>query len=67
MSTKLTDEEKAIGVRNFNQARADMATQADGVSRRTFMKSALAAGGVIPVSAEVYFGYDQWKGNKAGR
>ncbi len=67
MSTKLTDEEKAIGLRNFNQARADMATQADGVSRRTFMKSALSAGGVIPVSAAVYFGYDQWKGNKAVR
>lgn len=67
MATKLTEEEKAIGIRNFNQARADMAPQADGVSRRTFMKSALAAGGVIPVSAAVYFGYDQWKGNKAVR
>ncbi len=68
MATKLTEEEKAIGARNFNQARADMAPHADGVSRRTFMKSALAAGGIVPVSAAVYFGYDQWKaGNKPVR
>ena len=60
MATRLTDEEKAIGARNFNQARADMADKADGVTRRTFVKSALAAGGIIPVSAAVYFGYDQW-------
>jgi predicted dehydrogenase len=67
MSTKLTDEEKALGIRNFNQARADMAAQADGVTRRTFIKAAAAAGGIVPVSAAVYFGYDQWKGNKPVR
>jgi predicted dehydrogenase len=58
MSTKLSDEEKAIGARNFNQARADTANQPD---RRTFMKAAAAGAAVIPVSAAVYFGYDQWK------
>nr|MCU0706331.1 hypothetical protein [Fimbriiglobus sp.] len=64
MSTKLSDEEKAIGARNFNQARGDLANQPD---RRTFLKVAAAAGGIVPVSAAVYFGYDQWKGNKPVR
>jgi predicted dehydrogenase len=68
VSTKLSDEEKALGARNFNQARADMAAQAaDRPDRRTFMKMAAAAGGIIPVSAAVYFGYEQWKGNKPVR
>jgi predicted dehydrogenase len=69
MSTKLSDEEKAIGSRNFNQARADMAAaqKEKDPDRRTFLKAAMAGTAVVPVSAAVYFGYDQWKGNKAVR
>jgi predicted dehydrogenase len=67
MSTKLTDEEKALGARNFNQARADMAAAQKDPDRRTFLKAAVAGAAVVPVSAAVYFGYDQWKGNMAVR
>ena len=61
MSTKLSDEEKALGVRNFNQARADLAAGQKDPDRRTFLKAAAAGAAIIPVSAAVYFGYDQWK------
>jgi len=61
MSTKLSDEEKAIGHRNFNQARADLAAGQKDPDRRTFLKAAAAGAAIIPVSAAVYFGYDQWK------
>lgn len=61
MSTKLSDEEKAIGHRNFNQARADLAAAQKDPDRRTFLKAAAAGAAIIPVSAAVYFGYDQWK------
>ena len=67
MSTKLSDEEKAIGHRNFNQARADLGAAQKDPDRRTFLKAAAAGAAVIPVSAAVYFGYEQWKGNKAVR
>ncbi len=61
MSTKLSDEEKALGARNFNQARADMAAGQNDPDRRTFLKAAAAAGAIVPISAAVYFGYEQWK------
>ncbi len=62
MSTKLSDEEKAIGHRNFNNARAELAAGQKDPDRRTFLKAAAAGAAIIPVSAAVYFGYDQWKG-----
>lgn len=61
MSTKLSDEEKVVGHRNFNQARADLAAAQSDPNRRTFLKAAVAGAAIIPVSAAVYFGYDQWK------
>ena len=35
--------------------------------RRDFLKTGLAVGAVIPVSAAVYYGYHSWTGNKAVR
>ncbi len=72
MALDLTPEQKAQGKQNFDQAAGDLerlrrANGKDDPTRRTFMKSALAAGAVVPVSAAVYFGYDAWKGNKAVR
>ena len=67
MSTKLSDEEKAQGVRNFNQARADLAAGQKDPDRRTFLKAAAAGAAVIPVSAAVYFGYEQWGKNEPVR
>jgi len=68
MALDLTPEQKAQGSRNFAQVNGDLGRMADAQgnpTRRTFMKSAAAAGAIIPVSAAVYFGYDQWKaGNK---
>lgn len=61
MATRLTDEEKAVGHRNFNQARTDLAAAQKDPDRRTFMKAAVAGAAVIPLSAAVYFGYDAWK------
>ena len=71
MALDLTPEQKAQGKKNFDQAAGDLERlkrandKKDEPTRRTFMKSALAAGAVVPVSAAVYFGYDAWKGNKA--
>ena len=67
MTTKISDDDKATGARNFNQAAADNAARKPDPDRRTFMKAALAGGAIVPVSAAVYFGYDQWKGNKPVR
>lgn len=72
MALDLTPEQKAQGKKNFEQAAGDLerirrANAKDAPDRRSFMKSALAAGAVVPVSAAVYFGYDSWKGNKAVR
>jgi predicted dehydrogenase len=67
MTNKLSDEDKATGAKNFNQAAADNAARKPDPDRRTFMKAALAGGAIVPLSAAVYFGYDQWKGNKAVR
>ncbi len=68
MANDLTPEQRAIGARNFAQAAADIerdrqTKNPNDPTRRTFMKVAAAAGAVVPVSAAVYFGYDQWKGN----
>lgn len=72
MALDLTPEQKAIGKTNYEQASGDLAragkmeTMAVGGSdRRDFLKSVVAAGAVVPVSAAVYFGYQSWKGNKA--
>ena len=75
MALDLTPEQKATGKANFEQAAGDLArdgkmkTMAVGgdrrPDRRDFLKAALAAGAVVPVSAAVYFGYQSWKGNKA--
>src|SRR5437764_13710725 len=53
MTLQMTDEEKAAGMANFNST-------AEELTRRKFMQSLVATGGVIiPVSAAVYFGYDR--------
>ena len=67
MTNKLSEEDKATGAKNFNQAAADNAARKPDPDRRTFMKAAIAGGAIVPLSAAVYFGYDQWKGNKAVR
>lgn len=60
MALDLTAEQKATGARNFEQTTGDL-------TRRGFMKTMVAAGAVVPVSAAVYFGYKEWKGNKPVR
>jgi len=73
MALDLTPEQRAIGRQNFEQASGDLARAGKmgnslavgGTDRRDFMKSVIAAGSVVPVSAAVYFGYQTWKGNKA--
>ncbi len=80
MALDLTPEQKSTGKANFEQAAGDLArgdqmnTMATGGppdptkrDRRDFLKAGLAAGAVVPVSAAVYFGYHEWKGNKAVR
>ena len=61
MALDLTQEQKAIGKKNYEQAVGDL-------SRREFMKKSMVAGAaVVPVSAAAYYGYQSWKGNKAVR
>src|SRR5437899_1227719 len=60
MALDLTAEQKEQGRQNFAHATGEL-------TRRGFMKSMVAAGAVLPVSAAVYFGYQSWKGNKAVR
>lgn len=64
MALDLTQDQKNTGSANFAQAAADLTRQAKpgDQTRRTFLKTAAATGAVLPVSAAVYFGYDQWKG-----
>jgi predicted dehydrogenase len=78
MALDLTPEQKAAGKANFEQATGDLARNGQMNSvvaggpvdpkkpdRRDFLRTGLAAGAVIPVSAAVYFGYHSWTGNKA--
>jgi predicted dehydrogenase len=78
MALDLTPEQKAVGKANYEQAAGDLArankmnTMVTGgdpnpksPDRRDFLKAGLAAGAVVPVSAAVYFGYNEWKGNNA--
>ena len=80
MALDLTPEQKATGKTNFEQATGDLARNGHMNSmavggpvdskkpdRRDFLKTGLAVGAVVPVSAAVYFGYHSWKGNKAVR
>src|SRR6266568_1084196 len=80
MALDLTPEQKATGKANFEQAAGDLAragkmnTMVVGAAadpkkpdRRDFLKTGLAVGAVVPVSAAVYYGYHEWKGNKAVR
>src|SRR5262249_64920 len=55
MAFNLTREEKVLGQENFQRV-------ADTLTRRDFMKSLVATGGiVVPVSAAAYFKYaDSW-------
>ncbi|QDU20947.1 Gfo/Idh/MocA family protein [Urbifossiella limnaea] len=78
MSLDLTPEQKATGKANFEQAVGDLArggkmngTMVVGGSpqttpatptRRDVLRTGLAAGAVIPVSAAVYFGYESLRG-----
>src|SRR6266567_2576884 len=59
MALDLTPEQRATGKSNFEQAAGDLA-------RNGHMNS-IAVGAVVPVSAAVYFGYHEWKGNQAVR
>lgn len=77
MALDLTPEQKATGKSNFEQATGDLArngkmdsvvvggTDPKKPDRRDFLKTGIAAGAIIPVSAAVYFGYHTWTGNKA--
>ena len=78
MALDLTPEQKATGKANFEQAAGDLARNGQMHSmvvggpadpkkpdRRDFLKTGLAVGAVIPVSAAVYYGYQSWTGNKA--
>src|SRR5262245_5317730 len=74
MALDLTPEQKAAGKANFEQAAGDLAragkmrnSMALGgdPDRRDFLRTGLAVGAVVPVSAAVYYGYQAWKGNKA--
>ncbi|HEY2909282.1 MAG TPA: Gfo/Idh/MocA family oxidoreductase, partial [Gemmataceae bacterium] len=79
MALDLTPEQRATGKANFEQAAGDLARNGQmhsmvvgGVNsrkpdRRDFIKAGVAAGAVVPISAAVYFGYHEWKGNKAVR
>ena len=79
MALDLTPEQKATGKTNFEQATGDLArnghmnsmavggTDPKKPDRRDFIKATLAAGAVVPLSSAVYFGYHEWKGNKAVR
>jgi predicted dehydrogenase len=60
MPLDLTEEQRAAGRKNFDEAAGEL-------TRRGFMKSMVAAGAVLPLSAAVYFGYESWRGNKAVR
>jgi predicted dehydrogenase len=79
MALDLTPEQKGVGKANFEQAAGDLAregrmkTMVTGAAdpkhpnpdRRDVLRAGLAAGAVVPVSAAVYFGYQEWKGNNA--
>ncbi len=64
MALDLTQEQKNTGAANFAQAAADLTRNPNPAdpTRRTFLKTAAAAGAVLPVSAAVYFGYSEWQG-----
>jgi len=55
MALDLTAEQREQGKANFQQV-------SESLTRRGFMKSMLAAGAVVPVSAAVYFGYESVHG-----
>ena len=80
MALDLTNEQKALGRANYEQATGDLARNGQSQTmvvggavdpknpdRRDFLRAGLAAGAVAPVSAAVYYGYESWKGNKAVR
>ncbi len=57
MPLDLSGEEKAVGQDNFDRT-AEGLKLADNPSRRDFMRSVLlTTGGIVPLSAAVYFGY----------
>ncbi len=60
MALDLTQEQKQTGRENFTAATGEL-------TRRGFMKSMVAAGAVLPVSAAVYFGYKEWTHGKPVR
>lgn len=55
MALDLTAEQRKLGQANFQSATEDL-------SRRGFLKTVAAVGGVAPVAAAVYFGYESIKG-----
>src|SRR6516165_4868719 len=57
MALDLTEEQRAIGRANFERV-----VGYEGLTRRDFMKGAIAAGAVLPVSAAMYFGYEKLHG-----
>src|SRR5450631_2087617 len=56
MALDLTTEQREAGTANFTRT-------AEGLTRRSFMKSlAIAGAAVVPVSAAVYYGYESLHG-----
>ena len=57
MAIELTPEQRDTGKKNFQRLVGH-----HGLSRRDFMKGALATGAVVPVTAAAYFGYKAFQG-----
>lgn len=54
MALDMTPEQRAIGRANFRRVSGEIRR---GVTRRDFVKGALAAGTAVPIAAAAYFGY----------
>jgi len=58
MALFFTPEQRTKGVANFQQTVGE-----HGLTRRDFMKGLIAAGGVLPIGAAMYFGYQKLHGS----
>jgi predicted dehydrogenase len=57
MSLYLSPEQRELGKANFQSA------VGQAINRRDFMKGVLAAGAALPITAAVYYGYKELRGN----
>src|SRR5260370_29992785 len=62
MALFFTPEQRTKGVANFQQTVGEL-----GLTRRDFMKGLIAAGGVVPIGAAMYFGYKKLHGSPGKR